>query len=53
VIVIESNPAFIIAAYAVTWVVLLGYVLHLVRKGGRVRSEYDGLLHKNSEELVK
>ena len=47
---IESNPTFIIAAYAVTWVVLLGYLLLLVRKGGRVRSEYEGMVHRNSGE---
>ena len=50
-IVIEANPAFIIAAYAVTWVVLLGYALHLVRKGRRVRAEYDGM-HENSGEKM-
>lgn len=35
-----SNQAFIIAAYALTWVVLLGYVLHLVRGNRRTREEY-------------
>lgn len=28
-----SNDAFVIAAYAVTWVVLLGYLWRLLRKG--------------------
>jgi CcmD family protein len=45
---IESNPAFIIAAYAVTWVVLLGYVLHLVRRNGRVSAEYESMVLKIS-----
>ena len=38
---IELNLYFIIAAYAVTWVVLLGYMARLARKGARARSEYD------------
>lgn len=37
----ESNLTFIIAAYTVTWVVLLGYLFRLVRKGARARAEYD------------
>lgn len=47
---IEANPGFIIAAYAVTWVVLLGYLGHLMRKGGRARAEYDRLVHQHSLE---
>ncbi len=35
-----SNLTFIIAAYVVTWVVLLGYQWRLARKGGRARAEY-------------
>jgi CcmD family protein len=35
------NQTFIIAAYAVTWVVLLGYFARLVRKGARARAEYE------------
>ena len=31
-----SNLAFVIAAYAVTWAVILGYLLRLMRAGGRV-----------------
>lgn len=34
---VASNQTFIIAAYAVTWVVLLGYQLRLARKAGRAR----------------
>jgi CcmD family protein len=47
---IESNPAFIIAAYAVTWVVLLGYVLYLVRRNGRVSAEYESMVREISGE---
>lgn len=36
-----SNLSFIVAAYAVTWVVLLGYLFRLVRKGARARAEYE------------
>jgi CcmD family protein len=35
------NQYFITAAYAVTWLVILGYVVRLGRKASRVRHEYD------------
>lgn len=38
---IEMNQYFITAAYAVTWVVILGYVLRLARKDSRTRAEYE------------
>lgn len=37
---IASNETFVIAAYALTWVVLLGYVWRLVSKEGRARGDY-------------
>lgn len=37
---IASNVTFVIAAYALTWVVLLAYVWRLVGKDGRARAEY-------------
>ena len=37
----ESNLNFIIAAYSVSWVVVLGYLARLVRKGSRARADYD------------
>ncbi len=37
---IASNETFVIAAYALTWVVLSGYVWRLVRKDGRARVDY-------------
>jgi CcmD family protein len=37
----ELNLKFIIAAYTVSWLVILGYLARLMRKGSRVRSEYD------------
>ena len=40
----EWNQTFIIAAYTVTWVVLLGYVLRLARMSRRVRGEYDRMI---------
>lgn len=43
-----SNLTFIIAAYTVTWIVLLGYLLRLVRKGGRARAEYERMAQQRS-----
>ena len=37
---IEMNQTFIIAAYAVTWVVILGYLARLGRKTRRSLREY-------------
>jgi CcmD family protein len=45
-----SNQTFIIAAYAVTWVVILAYLLRLVRKGGRARAEYERAVQLEREE---
>jgi len=38
---IESNQAFIIAAYAVTWGAMLAYLAYLARRGGRARAKYE------------
>ncbi len=46
-----SNQTFIIAAYLVTWVVLLGYQWRLVRKGGRARAEFEQMVQEHSGEL--
>jgi CcmD family protein len=45
-----SNQAFIIGAYAVTWVVLLGYMWRLVRKGGNARAGYERMLNQRGGE---
>ena len=45
-----SNLTFIIAAYTVTWVVLLGYLLRLVRKGARARADYERMAQQSSGE---
>ena len=37
----ELNLRFIIAAYSVSWLVILGYLARLMRKGSRVRADYD------------
>ena len=34
----ESNTSFIVAAYVITWIVILGYLFRLVVKGGHARS---------------
>lgn len=48
--VIASNNTFIIAAYGVTWAVLIGYLLHLARKAGRARAEYERLAQAPGQE---
>jgi CcmD family protein len=44
----SSNLSFIIAAYTVTWIVLLGYLGRLVRKGARDRAEYERMAQERS-----
>jgi CcmD family protein len=45
-----SNLTFIIAAYAVTWAVLLGYLGRLFRKGSRARAEYERMMQEHGAE---
>ena len=47
---IESNQTFIVAAFAVTWVAVLGYVLHLARRGALVMAEHERMLHESTRE---
>lgn len=35
---IASNTSFIVAAYGITWIVILGYLFRLVVTGQRARS---------------
>ncbi|CAN5637662.1 hypothetical protein BH23GEM1_BH23GEM1_06630 [soil metagenome] len=35
---IASNEAFVIAAYGITWIVLLGYLWRLLLKDARARA---------------
>ena len=49
----SSNLTFIIAAYAVTWLVMLGYLARLIRKGGRARAEYERMAQLGSGEESK
>lgn len=44
----SSNLGFIIAAYAVTWTILLGYLGRLVRKGARARADYERMVREQS-----
>ena len=48
-----SNLTFIVAAYTVTWLVLLGYLARLVRKGGRARNEYERMVQSAGGERSK
>ena len=47
---VASNQTFIITAYAVTWVVILGYLFSLVKKGGRARADYERMVNRQSAE---
>jgi CcmD family protein len=44
-----SNQTFIIAAYAVTWAVLLGYLWRLVRAGARATAGYERTVQNSGE----
>ena len=48
-----SNLNFIIAAYTISWIVILGYLARLVRKGGRAGAEYERMALENSGERIK
>ena len=37
----QSNLTFIIAAYAVTWAAVLGYLLYLARRAARARAAFE------------
>ena len=37
----QSNQAFIVAAYAITWGVILGYMLHLARRSARAAADQE------------
>jgi len=42
----EMNLKFIIAAYSVSWLVILGYLARLMTKGSRARTDYDQMSHE-------
>jgi len=46
----EWNRTFIIAAYSVSWVVILGYLGRLVRKGSRARGDFDRIASQHGGE---
>ena len=46
----EMNRTFVIAAYTVMWVVVGGYLVRLIVKGSRMRSEYERMRSENSGE---
>jgi CcmD family protein len=37
----SDNTTFVAAAFAITWVVMLGYLLHLRRASRRARTAFD------------
>ena len=50
---VASNETFIIAAYAVTWVVILGYLWRLVRMEGRANAEYERVAPAPGQETSR
>lgn len=42
----DMNTTFIIAAYSVTWLVLLGYLARLITKGSHARAAYNEMVEK-------
>lgn len=48
---IEMNMTFIIAAYAVMWGVVLGYLTRLVIKGSRARASYDRMRRDSTGDI--
>lgn len=44
--VVNSWP-YVVVAYTLTWVVLLGYVVHLVRTDRRIRDARNQLLKRS------
>jgi CcmD family protein len=48
---IASNQTFIIAAYAVTWMVIAGYLFYLARTGRRAQATLERARTEAAEEL--
>jgi CcmD family protein len=44
----DMNLPFIIAAYSITWLVLLGYLARLITKSSRARAAYDAMVRKGN-----
>lgn len=44
-----SNQTFVIAAYALTWAVVLGYALGLVRASARARATFAAVIASGAE----
>jgi hypothetical protein len=46
-----SNETFIIAAYSLTWIVLLAYLVYLVRRTRMSRAEHARFASGGNEEM--
>lgn len=44
---IASNQSFIVAAYAVTWIVIIGYTAWLAGLGRRARARHAAVAHES------
>jgi|InoplaM3PM_1038569.scaffolds.fasta_scaffold02360_1 hypothetical protein len=42
----DMNRNFIIAAYSVMWIVVLGYMVRLTVRGSRARADYDRMVQR-------
>lgn len=48
--VTDMNQTFIIAAYSLTWAVLLGYLAFLLRRSAGSRKDFDRIAGSNKGE---
>jgi CcmD family protein len=46
----DMNRNFLIAAFSVMWIVVLGYMLRLVVRGSRARAAYQRMVHGSAGE---
>ena len=44
----DMNRNFLIAAYSVMWIVVLGYMARLVVRGSRARADYQSMVQGNA-----
>lgn len=45
----QMNEGFIIAAYSIMWLVVLGYLARLITKGSRARAAYEAMVHESEK----
>jgi len=50
---IASNETFVVAAYAITWLTLLGYLWRLARKGARAGAWHEQIVGGSGREEAR